>query len=155
MLERTAHSNGLVTYQSPLLAGRGVVHAFSTRIGGVSLPPFDSLNLGNAQEGPQDAPGNLEENFRRLQEALGVPGHQRAWVRQVHGRMVELLEPEPENEYAESVEAEIRDRFAGQTPADAIVTAVSRVLLTILVADCVPILLASADGKIVAAVHAG
>ncbi len=155
MLERTAHSNGLVTYQSPLLAGRGVVHAFSTRIGGVSLPPFDSLNLGNAQEGPQDAPGNLEENFRRLQEALDVPDHLRAWVRQVHGRMVELLEPEPENEYAESVEAEIRDRFAGQTAADAMVSTVSRVLLTIRVADCVPILLASADGKIVAAVHAG
>ena len=47
MLERMVHSNGVVTYQSPLLAAAGVVHGFSTRIGGVSEGVFDSLNLGN------------------------------------------------------------------------------------------------------------
>ena len=36
MLQRVTHSNGVVTYQSPLLAGAGVPHAFSTRLGGVS-----------------------------------------------------------------------------------------------------------------------
>jgi YfiH family protein len=69
--------------------------------------------------------------------------------------MVELVELEPESEYGETLEAEIRDRFSGQTQADAMVTAEPKVLLTIRVADCVPVLLASEDGRIVGAAHAG
>ncbi len=45
MLERIAHPDGVVFYQSPLLAAAGVPHAFTTRIGGVSPPPFDTLNF--------------------------------------------------------------------------------------------------------------
>jgi len=157
MLERTVHANGVVTYQSPLLREAGVRHAFSTRTGGVSEGPFASLNLGNpGGEVLQDAAEHIRENYRRLQEAIGCDERVlRAWVRQVHGRAVELIEREPENEYAETLEAEIRDRFSGQVAADAMVSAVSGVLLMIRVADCVPILLGSADGKIVAGVHAG
>ena len=51
--------------------------------------------------------------------------------------MVELIEPEPENEYGETLDAELRDRFAGQLCADALVSHVPGVLLTIRVADCV------------------
>jgi len=156
MLERTTHLNAVVTYQSPLLRGLKVAHAFSTRIGGVSPAPFDSLNLGNPSGcDTQDPDPNLVENYRRLQTAIGLANAPRAWVRQVHGRMVELLEHEPENEYSETLEAEIRDRFSGQLAADALVTPEPNVLLTIRVADCVPILIASSDGKIVAAAHAG
>ncbi|MGN6370878.1 MAG: peptidoglycan editing factor PgeF [Phycisphaerae bacterium] len=156
MLQRTTHPNGVVTWQSPLLSERGVVHAFSTRIGGVSLTPFDSLNLGNPSGCEiQDANPLLEENYRRLMTAIGASHMLRAWVKQVHGRSVELLEREPENEYGETLEAEVRDRFSGQISADAIVTSVPDVLLTIRIADCVPVLIASADGKVVAAIHAG
>ena len=156
MLERTTHSNGVVTYQSPLFLERGIVHAFSTRIGGVSLRPFDSLNLGNPSGcDSQDENPNLEENYRRLMTAIGASHMLRAWVKQVHGRSVEMLEREPENEYGETLEAEVRDRFSGQISADAIATSVPNVLLTIRVADCVPVLIASSDGKVVAAVHAG
>jgi YfiH family protein len=156
MLQRTTHSNGVVTYQSPLLAERGIVHAFSTRIGGISPPPFDTLNLGNpAGCESQDESPNLEENYRRLMTAIGASQMLRTWVKQVHGRSVEMLEREPESEYGETLEAEIRDRFSGQISADAIVTTVPNVLLTIRIADCVPILIASADGKVVAAIHAG
>ncbi len=45
MLERVIHPSGLVFYRSPLLIGVGVPHAFTTRLGGVSPPPFDSLNF--------------------------------------------------------------------------------------------------------------
>lgn len=157
MLQRKNHSIGVVSYQSPLLAEAGVVHAFSTRIGGVSAGPFESLNLGNPSDTPQqDDLESIRENYRRLQDAAGVPVQAfRAWVKQVHGRAVELIDREPENEYAESLEAEIRDRFSGQTSADGIVCVVPGVLLTIRVADCVPVLLASRDGTRVAAVHAG
>jgi YfiH family protein len=154
MLQRMVHGNGVVTYQSPLLAGAGVIHGFSTRVGGVSQGVFASLNLGNPGEGEQDSAEHLRENYARLQGALGCPERLRAWVRQVHGRNVVLLEREPEGEYSEMLEAEVRDRFSGQLAADAIVSA-EPVLLTIRVADCVPVLLASADGRMVGAAHAG
>jgi YfiH family protein len=156
MFERISHPNGVITWQSSLLRALAVPHAFSTRHGGISSAPFDSLNLGNpSTTDAQDPNDHLLENYRRLQHALAIPHMPRAWVRQVHGRSVELLEREPENEYAESLDAELRDRFSGQLAADALVSAVSNVLLTIRVADCVPILFASADGKLVAAAHAG
>ena len=158
MLMRTAHVNGVVTYQSSLLRAVGVVHGFSTRIGGVSEGPFAALNLGNpsASEGAaRDTQEHMTENFRRLQETLGLGGHLRAWVTQVHGRTVELIEGEPEGEDGETLAVEVRDRFSGQLAADGLVAAVPGVMLTIRVADCVPVLLATEDGRAVAAVHAG
>ena len=47
MLERRCADNGVIYYASPLLESAQVPHAFSTRIGGLSPAPFDSLNLGN------------------------------------------------------------------------------------------------------------
>jgi YfiH family protein len=155
-LQRTQSPNGVVWYQSPRLAAVRIPHGFSTRIGGVSSGDFSTLNFGNAADAQQvDAPANIAENFLRLQEAVGADALPRAWVKQVHGRGVELLEREPEGEYGETLDAELRDRFSGQTAADGIVSLVPGVLLVIRVADCVPILLASPDGKVVAAVHAG
>lgn len=157
MLERVEHRNEVVTYQSPLLRDIGVTHGFSTRIGGLSAGPFATLNLGNpGTGGQQDSAGNISDNFRLLREALGCAKDVHlAWVTQVHGRRVELIEREPENEYAETLAAEIRDRFSGQLSADGIVCVVPQVLATIRVADCVPVLLSSEDGKVVGAVHAG
>jgi polyphenol oxidase len=154
MLERTTHPNGIVTYQSPLLRAAGITHAFSTRIGGTSPAPYDSLNFGNPSVGPPDLAHNIQENFRRLQHALHADHMRRASVRQVHGNSIEILSHEQQSEYAETLAAELRDRFAGQTPADGILTSVPNVLLTIRTADCVPVLLASHNG-IVAALHAG
>jgi len=155
MLQRTVHSHGVVTYQSPLLRAAGVVHAFSTRVGGVSAGVFAALNLGNPGAGEKDAEANIQENYRRLQEAIVAADMPRAWVKQVHGSSVELIDPEPEGEYGETPAAELRDRYAGQISADGMVTALPRVLLTIRVADCVPVLLAAEDGRVVAAAHAG
>ncbi len=159
MLERVNHANGVVTYQSPRLRTAGVVHAFSARVGGVSTAPFNSLNLGNptpaAGKVAPDAAEHLAENYRRLEEAVGAAGFPRAWVKQVHGTRVELVEAEPESDYSETLESLIRDRFQGQLEADALITWQRNVLLAVRIADCVPILLASADGATVAAVHAG
>src|SRR5579875_2449342 len=101
MFERITHSNGVVFWRSSLLHERGVVHGFSTRHGGVSAAPYDTLNLGNPSDcANPDSNEHLRENYRRLQEAMGASRMQRAWVRQVHGRAVELLEAEPEGEYS-------------------------------------------------------
>ncbi|HVX84025.1 MAG TPA: peptidoglycan editing factor PgeF [Phycisphaerae bacterium] len=154
-LRRVEGANGVVVYQSPLLAEAGVVHGFSTRIGGVSEGEFATLNFGNAAGERADPATHVARNFELLQEAVGAAGVARAWVKQVHGRGVELLEPEPEGEYGETFAAELRDRFSGQAAADGMVSVAPGVLLVIRTADCVPVLLASGDGKVVAAVHAG
>jgi polyphenol oxidase len=143
MLERVAHDNGLVTYRSPRLAAVGVVHGFSTRVGGVSGRPYDSLNLGSLTKGlDSDDNTNVAENFRRLRAALGVERHIRIAPRQVHGAAVWRPPSGPL-------------RPADAPPADIVVTDQPHHLLTVRTADCVPVLLAGVDGRSVAAVHAG
>ena len=61
----THEQQSLVWLASPLLGG--VRHGFSTRRGGVSPAPWDTLNLG---PGRGDAPENVEENYRRFFAAL-------------------------------------------------------------------------------------
>lgn len=145
MLTRHEHDNGVVTYQSPLLQGVGVRHAFSTRIGGVSQPPYDTLNLGVLEKNA-DTDGNvfIAENYRRLRRALDLERHVRVEVRQVHG--ADVWTPGAN-------EAPVK--LSDAPCADAIVTAQPGRMLVIRTADCVPILMASRDGRVVAAIHAG
>lgn len=143
MLQRITHPHGIVTYQSPLLREIGVIHAFSTRVGGVSGGPYASLNLGPLTKGGYtDHNTSVSENFRRLRRAIGAERTMRTVVKQVHG--CEIWQPP-----AEPV------RAGDEPEADAIITGNPLHFLVIRVADCVPILLASADGGRVAAIHAG
>jgi YfiH family protein len=140
VLVRQTASSGVVFYFSPQLRAIGVSHGFSTRIGGVSAGPFDSLNLGNLAGEVRDDPKNVAENLNRFHLATGLADRRRVWVHQVHGNRV----------------AVVRDPgFDNGTEADAIVTADSTATLLVRVADCVPVLLATDDGNAVAAIHAG
>ena len=117
-------------------------HAFSTRVGGVSPPPFDSLNLGISRDSElKDARENIIENYRRLASAIGCGGRERCWASQVHGAAV--------------CEARAGGGFENGVCADALVTDDRGRIISVKYADCVPILLASPDGRAVAAVHAG
>ncbi|SEO97276.1 peptidoglycan editing factor PgeF [Trujillonella endophytica] len=109
----------------------------SDRRGGRSASPYDSFNLG-AHVG--DAPDDVAANRDRLARELGVAADRLVWMDQVHGTGVTVVDgPVP-----------------GPLPAtDAVVTATPGLVLCVLVADCVPLLLADADRGIVAAVHAG
>jgi YfiH family protein len=142
MLQRRTAPNGVGYYASPLLDAIGVPHAFSTRLGGTSPPPFDSLNLGNPNGCEvQDDYDRIWDHYRRLQVAAGCPGRELCRVHQVHGGVI----------------ARVRagEPFDTSVKADAVIgTDVERVL-SVRVADCVPILIASGDGRTVAAVHAG
>jgi YfiH family protein len=141
MLERRVGHNGVVYYASPLLERINVPHAFSTRVGGVSPAPFDSLNLGNPNGcDVRDDYERVWENYRLLQDAAGCPGGLLCHVHQVHGAGV-----------VRAVKAE----FDTSAKADAIVTGDPGKVASVRVADCVPVLLATADGSTVAAVHAG
>ncbi len=100
----------------------------------MSLPPFDSMNLGRPSDDDIQA---VEVNRARLRQALG---HDPNYLSQVHGiRSVELR----------------ASVAAGTVQADACTTAVAGVVCTIRVADCLPVLLAHDSGRVVAAAHAG
>jgi len=142
MLDRIEHDNGVITYQSPMLREIGVPHGFTTRIGGASKPPYDSLNLGPLTKGQGDANIAISENFRRVRTALRLERVPRYGVRQVHTADVWDAPAKP----VAWTQAVCADAICCDTPGK---------LLCIRVADCVPILLATPDGKRVAAVHAG
>src|SRR5665213_1537471 len=94
MLERHRSPNGVVTYISPLLRDARVRHAFSTRIGGLSPVPFDSLNLGNPNGCDiQDPTERVRANYVLLQQAAGCAGVERVYLWQVHGAVAYTLTP--------------------------------------------------------------
>ncbi|MGY1697284.1 peptidoglycan editing factor PgeF [Geodermatophilus sp. SYSU D00814] len=107
------------------------------RRGGRSRPPYDAFNLG-AHVG--DDPVDVAANRERLARELGVAGERLVWMDQVHGTGVAVVDG--------PVEAPL--------PAtDALVTRTPGLVLCVLVADCVPVLLADPVAGVVAAVHAG
>src|SRR4051812_20451979 len=141
MLERRIADNGVVVYASPLLEELRVPHGFSTRIGGVSEGVFGSLNLGNPNGTVVDSTDNIAENMRRFLAAVGCEAKTLRRVFQVHGKHVVWMN----NQFD-----------CAQPPsADAIACEDERCVACVRVADCVPVLLASGDGKLVAAAHAG
>ncbi len=110
----------------------GARRALTGRSGGVSSGPWSGLNLGLHVD---DEPADVAENRRRLAAAVGRPI---AYMDQCHGAEVAVLDAVPD--------------VAPQ--CDALVTTSPDLALAVLVADCVPVLLASPEG-VVAAVHAG
>jgi len=123
------------------LPGASVV--FSTRAGGVSEGPYESLNLGILTE---DDPEHVQENRARLATATGVDPWLVAMGWQVHGtEVLEWAEPPPEGGFATP---------GAELPrVDGHVTSQPGVALLVLVADCLPVALAG--GGSVAMVHGG
>ena len=110
--------------------------AFSTRHGGVSEGPFESLNLGRLTE---DDPANVKENRRRLCDAVGADPARLAMNRQVHAATVHRAK------------AGARGR-----PGDGLWTDEPRLPMVKFTADCLPIALARKNGRPgLALLHAG
>ena len=114
----------------------GVAYFCSTRQGGVSQVPWDSLNVG---QHTGDDPGHVDENRRRLAPAAGPV----TWLRQVHGTDVHDVDKNPDVPGSDEVSA------------DALVTSRSDRVLAIMTADCLPVVLGSADGRVIGIAHAG
>jgi YfiH family protein len=142
-LVRHVHESGVAVYRSALLDRAGFAHGFSTRHGGVSAPPFDTLNLGIAQApGEPDSEANVARNVERLMAAIGAPECAMVRARQVHGVAVHWAER----------------GAAGGAPvheADVVASAWRGAAPCVRTADCVPLLLACTATGMVAAVHAG
>lgn len=124
-------SSRFITPDWPVDARVGAL--MTTRDGGVSAPPFASLNLGRSAG---DDAAAVDENRRRFEATLGVPTR---YLSQVHGaRVVRLTHAEH-----------------GHDEADAAFTTEPGLACTVMVADCLPVLFAAPQARAVGAAHAG
>jgi polyphenol oxidase len=114
----------------------GVRAVFTTRTGGSSLPPYAELNLGAHVGDDQDA---VAENRARVATAVGLAPDRLVFAEQVHGITVAHLDGPVRN----------------APVADALVTRTAGLAPVVLVADCVPVLLADPRAGVVATAHAG
>ncbi len=112
-----------------------LVHGFSTRIGGISLPPFDSLNLGLSTKDDREA---VLENRRRFFKALRIASERVVYPQQVHDDTIQTV-TQP------GIVAE----------CDALITNRTNLFLSIQTADCFPIFLYDSHEQAVAIVHSG
>ena len=106
----------------------------TTRAGGISKAPFDSLNLGRYVN---DEPFAVSENRARVRTLLPA---EPVWLKQVHGTRVW------DADLAHAAEV---------IEADAAVTTKTNTVLTVMAADCLPVLIRSPDGGVIGAAHAG
>ena len=106
----------------------------TTRAGGVSKVPFDTLNLGRYVN---DEPLAVSENRARVRALLPA---EPVWLKQVHGTRVW----DADLAHSEAI-----------IEADAAVTTKTNTVLTVMAADCLPVLISSLDGRVIGAAHAG
>lgn len=115
-----------------------VAALMSARAGGISLPPYASCNLGDHV---LDDPEAVAHNRAVLARLLGGSP---VWLTQVHGNHVVRL-----------TQAGLAGMLARQPQADGAITTEPGLGCTVMVADCLPVLLAAPEGRGVGALHAG
>lgn len=125
--------------------GRGVVAGFTRRAGGVSTGDWAGLDLG-LHVG--DDPQAVAANRRLLADVVGAPV---VFARQVHGTRAATV-PDDGTADPDAFRADLGERDGG---FDALVTGARGTALGVLVADCVPVLLADPEAGVVATAHAG
>lgn len=125
----------MVWYESSLLNDLGVKHGIFTRFGGVSQPPFDSLNV---KHDLGDQPENVENNRQKIASVLSYDNDKLTFSKLCHGSELRLIS-----------DGEARTSIV----EDGLATTESGLPLALSVADCLPIIIS--DGGVVAIVHAG
>lgn len=132
--------NSPAAVSSTLLEGAGFRHAFFTRRGGVSAPPWDTLSFAVSVG---DDPAAVRENFARAAQILGVDAAKVFVLSQVHGTASRVLTG------VEDFDEVIR------SIGDITLSRVPGVACGVRSADCVPVLIADRASGAVAAVHSG
>ena len=120
----------------------GLLHFVTTRSGGVSAAPYNSLNLGLHTA---DNPEHVLQNRALLAETIGIDGDKILYASQVHSGDVKVID-------SKAIENGV---LANSPETDAMLTNVSGICLMAMVADCVPILLFDPVQAVIAVIHAG
>ena len=132
---------GKIGYLQPEWVGSGIIAGFTTRNGGSSRPPFNSLNLG-FNSGDQQAA--VEANRAALARSFELPPHLLLTVQQVHGSEILVIDqPNPDFSHYQRVEC------------DAVITNQPGFMAGILVADCYPVIIYDPVAQVAAVIHAG
>lgn len=121
-----------------------LIHGFTTRNGGVSHPPFSSLNMGKSTSDDQD---KVEENYNRILSALDVSMRKRFMTRQVHSDIVVYID---EKRVAEGND---KDNFIDAV--DGLITDQTEPVLLTYYADCVPLFFYDPVNHVGGVVHSG
>jgi YfiH family protein len=137
-LLRTQNDNGLIYYRFHNLTGAGIPHGIFTRLGGRSLLPFSSLNVGHTVG---DDPEAVDSNHKLIYHSFGCDASVVVSARQVHGDGVSTVKRGDEGKVFQAT--------------DALLTNEGGITLMLRFADCIPILLAEPDHPMVGIVHAG
>lgn len=127
--------NKIQSISPELFSGEEVICGFTTRAGGVSSTPFNSLNLGT---GTSDEINDVLDNYRIFYNYIGIGEESAAYMKQVHGDNVAVAE------------------HGGVYPStDGLVTDCKGLLLGVKTADCLPLLLFDPVSRSIGAVHCG
>jgi YfiH family protein len=140
-MQETGSSLGLIKFEN---LGRisNLAHFITTRSGGVSLPPYDSLNLGLHTNDNSD---HVLINRALLAEAAGIEKELFLYASQVHSGDVKIIDS-----------TAMENGVLSQNPrTDATITALPGICLMVMVADCVPIILFDPVKRVSAVIHAG
>jgi polyphenol oxidase len=121
---------------SPFTLAPGARAVFTGRPGGLSQPPYDTLNMG---AGSGDNPATVASNRELVAAACGLAADRMVWMRQVHSADV----------------AEVVEPPGPDGPRDASFTSVPGLALGVLSADCPGVLIADPDAGLVGAAHSG
>ncbi len=135
--------NGVVYLTFPKLDAAGVIHGFSTRMGGVSKGHLSSMNLSFSRG---DDPENVKENYRRIGEAIGFDSKDLVLSSQIHETTIRLVTKKDRGDGI------LRETMQG---IDALVTADEGVPLSTSFADCVPLIFYDPVKKVAALAHSG
>ena len=143
----TRHEEGGVVFHTAgnLAALPGVVHGFSTRLGGVSTGHLAQLNL-RGSEASGDSPEHIQENYRRFCQAVGLDCGRAVLSKQVHETTVRIVT---------GADAGRGLHRPADYTADALVTCEAGLPLFVFSADCIMILLYEPQARCIGAVHAG
>lgn len=117
----------------------------STRLGGVSAPPFESLNLG-LRVG--DDPEKVVENRQRLFDAFGMSLERSVWCKQIHADGVAVVGADDAGRGSTEEDSIVED-------ADALITDVPGLSLCVTLADCVPVVIFDPKRSVIGLAHAG
>jgi YfiH family protein len=141
-----AENNGVKYYTISSFSETGLVkHGFSTRLGGISKAPYQSLNMGFHTGDDWEA---VKENRRLFVESIGIPLESLVTAHQVHGDQIYVASSNDRGKGALDQDTAVKE-------TDALITGETGVALMAFYADCVPIMFLDPNRKVIAIAHAG